>query len=490
MIIPEIMPGELGMGYLLRFRDINGYRSVDDAIGELRARVGGMAGPNKSQVALLLASALGMSSEQFCRYHTLLPIIRAVTSYLADVSHGDPAHAGILRSHGSGLVYKEIKSCFSCVQEDIDYWGFAYFRRDHQLPGVTLCSKHQEILNLSKINDQVTPDKVQPSDNINCMVEAMSSSQQEVITRYLMIVESWSMAERPIPVLQLVCVLQDRARKLGLRWSKMGKKQLFSDLVLEVCPGSWLSALIPKIENKEKGRYFASLDGLLTPRERSFRSTSYALALSILYDDAQEALNAAYACLAAEPRSISSAIRMGEGFWTGHRFIKNYTEHRGNPNAIAKAMDLNIRHTRDMMSKNGLPSLNKYGKAELQALVDFQEGLTLEEACNKSKVNQRTLEQLLRSASCKLTEAVRSFKETDRTGIRANVESQNANAVVTITEHDDSTISSTHTAFISSNLSCPKVRQEILRPTNEVFVVRHQLRHPGAERLSGRSDGA
>jgi hypothetical protein len=38
------------------------------------------------------------------------------------------------------------RSCYQCAQDDIAELGYAYWRRDHQLPGVLVCPKHGKLL--------------------------------------------------------------------------------------------------------------------------------------------------------------------------------------------------------------------------------------------------------------------------------------------------------------------------------------------------------
>lgn len=61
---------------------------------------------------------------------------------------------GLLTS-GLGAAHP-LKACSSCISEDVNLYGWAYWRRSHQLPGVWLCPKHYEPLKVSPVKqDQV-----------------------------------------------------------------------------------------------------------------------------------------------------------------------------------------------------------------------------------------------------------------------------------------------------------------------------------------------
>lgn len=408
MIIPEIMPGELALGYFFRFRDINAYQKDITAINALKVRFG-IKGEQSNPLALLLARALGMTLQQFCRFHTLIPFARAVVDYLPELPHGDASELRPIICHGLGLSKKideSIKVCECCVAEDVDYWGYAYYRREHQLTGVSFCSKHKKLLLESSRSLRLNLDNIKPIANLNYSEINDNKFDTKIINRYFTIVEAWSMSERPIPVLNIVSVLQTQARSLGLRWWKSGNKLLLSDLVLQVCPEWWVETIIPNILSKRKNQPLSRLDGVLVQQERTFKSSSYALALSVLYENADDALNASYACIKNKPRMITKTPKIGNAFYEGKQLTEKFIYHKGNVRGIANELGVDSFNLRSMMKKKGLPSLYGYSQKELQAFQDFQNGMSLSEVGNKYGVSLERIEELLRSSSKKLAEAI------------------------------------------------------------------------------------
>ena len=419
MIIPEIMPGELALGYFFRFRDINAYKMDANAIKALRARFE-TAGEESLPLMLLLSRAVDMSLQQFSRFHTLLPFSRAVTGYLPELPHGDTNELRPILCHGMGQIkkiYESIKACACCVAEDIDYWGYAYYRREHQLVGVSFCNKHLTLLSETSRFLPLSLDNIRPIKSASQSPIVTSDSNNEIIKRYFTIVESWSMAERPIPVLKIVSVLQARARALGLRWSNNGNKPLLSDLALQVCPGWWIQTIAPNILNKRPNRRLPSLDGVLVQQARAFKSSAYALALSLLFDNAEEALNASYGCIEAKPRVITKFSKQESTIFDGRDFTNTYINHKGNSKTIAKVMGLQVLQLRKMMKNTGLPPLAGYRQNELQAFMDFQNGMSFMEACIKNDATPLKFEILLRSSGRRLADALKSFKNTENNSL-------------------------------------------------------------------------
>lgn len=412
MIIPEIMPGELALGYFFRFRHLNGYKTDEIAIKALRKRLE-TANEKTTPLPVLLARALAMSLQQFCRFHTLLPFARAVTGYLPELPHGDPTEMRPVACNGLGVTHKvneSIKVCVCCVSEDIDYWGYAYYRREHQLPGVSFCHKHSILLSETSRLLNLNSENISPIKSLTKSLIDTNDTKNEIINRYFTIVESWSMAERPIPVLNIVNVLQPRARALGIRWSITGNKPLLSDLAVQVCPEWWLQTIVPTINYKKPNQRLSSIDGVLVQQEKAFRSSTYALALCILFDNAEEALNASYKCISDKSRIISKSLKQRIKFYEGKELTQIFIKHRGNSEFVARELGVDSYRLRKMMKKNGLPPLAGHSHNVLQAFKDFHNGMSLMEACAINHGNPIKLEALLRSSSKKLADALMLFK--------------------------------------------------------------------------------
>lgn len=422
MLSPEVMPGEIAQGLLGRLKTINGHPSIKATSHALRQEFGFSAdGKALVQLPYLLANAVGIAPEEFCRLHTMIPFQRAVTSHLADLSHGSASEPGIVQFNGMSIPKHGIRCCPCCVREDFEFWGYAYFRREHQLPGVVACSKHEELLSWTDNADAFFASPKQILDSPVPVTHGLEPQlmAHPVVSRYVTIAEAWLSAPSPIALDKMITVLQSRASELGVRRSIKGQKRLLSDLALESCPLEWLTILVPKLKDKKPGVYQSPLDHVFNSQSKAFQSAYYALALALLFDTAEEALNRVREELPKPAAQRRSVRRMGDDFWTSRSFAEQYVKHRGNPVCISRSLDVDQGHVREVMKKNGFPSLCAFSDDELRAFVSFLDGATLSEACGRHGVAQNAVEELARLGSTRLADAIRSVYGGPAASIRA-----------------------------------------------------------------------
>ena len=80
-------------------------------------------------------------------------------------------------------------------------------------------------------------------------------------------------------------------------------------------------------------------------------------------------------------------------------------------------MGLQVLQLRKMMKNTGLPPLAGYRQNELQAFMDFQNGMSFMEACIKNDATPLKFEILLRSSGRRLADALKSFKNTENNSL-------------------------------------------------------------------------
>lgn len=127
MLHPDVKPGEFIRGYRARQIALNG-------------REGFLRGRKCSTEELF--ERIGIPLADVVQLHTFVPYLRAI----ADGGHsaGKPLSLGqhYLRVSIFEAPVSKPRLCESCFREDVGFWGFPYFRREHQLPGVHFCLKH------------------------------------------------------------------------------------------------------------------------------------------------------------------------------------------------------------------------------------------------------------------------------------------------------------------------------------------------------------
>lgn len=413
MIVPKILPDEIWLSYYIRLGKINGYKS-DKVTQKHLIEVFGRPYENSPLMSVLLSRALLLSVKEFCRFHTLLPVSRAVvTNDTKDVIHGDELVSNLIKYHANKLENRELKSCPSCVTEDISYHGFSYFRREHQFPGFNFCSKHNVRLSRSSRYQFVAPEQVYQIEPHGISADEIGN---QYVERYKEIIDSWANAERPIPVSPFIKLMQQRAKNIGLRWSKNGNKSLLSDYIIHKYPYSWIETIIPDINKKVKGQYFASIDRLLTPQRFSSRSSNYALLLSALFECAEEALNSSYECMNDKEIAVVKRKKINSyGIGSCNKLDKLFIECNGLSSSVSKSLGVSESSALEMLIKNGLVPLGRFKKNVLNAFLDFQNGLGLMESSLKHGVKFSDIEQMLRRVSLRQGMAVQAIINKGRT---------------------------------------------------------------------------
>ena len=150
IIRPEVLPEEFASGYKGRVMAWNGMTDSNVTMDALM-KWSGNAGTSRRDLSTveLFAKVAGVDVAQFVRAHTALPLRRAVVSTLSDVEHGCPSHRSLLWSMALRDTRPGAYLCTQCVEEDVDFHGLSYWRREHQLPPMSNDSTKPTVLRCS-----------------------------------------------------------------------------------------------------------------------------------------------------------------------------------------------------------------------------------------------------------------------------------------------------------------------------------------------------
>lgn len=155
------MPDEPIWGHFLRFAKVNGLASVD-ALRSLLPRWGysRKASSTLLRTAIVEHLAGGRESPKLYRYfhgHSLYPQILRIDRWKFQwrymLNHWSYHHESI---YETDLV---VRFCPVCASENIDNYGFTWFRRTHQLPGVEWCLRHFQKLQIAPAPKQLLKGK-------------------------------------------------------------------------------------------------------------------------------------------------------------------------------------------------------------------------------------------------------------------------------------------------------------------------------------------
>lgn len=406
MLLPSILPDELAHGYLGRIRAVNILSSLQIAVSALEGAFIKKDGPGeKARRVKALAKSAGLSLEMFCQQHTLMPFLRVSTNIDPGILHGSSEHLGMIEKSALRFSIPNRMGCPKCIEEDIGYWGFAYWRRRHQLIGVPWCDKHRVPLFQAASQFDVCPSAIQNGKNTWLPERFGEIVGSPVISRYVEISTGFLDCRRPLSFCEAAKKLSLRAKTLGIRVSKAGQRENLSDVALDCVPHAWLSSLFPGIEAKKRADLFPSFDRVVCheglPHAR-------ALALALLFDSAEEALrywNDPRVEDADESRDISIK---GQDFWNSRRVFGAYAKSHGNRSEIGRLLNVHSRRVSRELDRCGLPSLAGHDyETTGRALAEFYDGHSLAEACEIHGADYRVCEKITREAGARFAEALR-----------------------------------------------------------------------------------
>lgn len=378
MLVPEIKPGEFLWGYILRLTAINGFVLPSEALHHLKAWIG----KNVTCRTELLAEALQYGVDELFRLHTLLPVSFILMSPTAASGAGSPNWALYRDMIACEPPRDRVKVCSQCVAEDLDFWGSAYYRRDHQITGRVCCEKHGAALISVPARYRYLPDDalacLPPLSQTDPLIEAVNGNA--IVERYLAIMDAWLTGDVRLNLTQLPAYLQALSVGAAARSRATPKCVGLASRALGEVPHAWLEDLFHRHPRRHLKTRLAILDDLLRGHRWDEEVEFYALAFALLTDSTDEAIVAL-----AQPPSLPVSLAP----LSRSRALKSLRR----PSA-----GLAIADRRDP-ALEGLLDLAEISPQALQALLEFCAGRALDEALSRHDVALASVEPLLRAAS-------------------------------------------------------------------------------------------
>jgi hypothetical protein len=351
---------------------------------------------------VFLAKVCGVDPLFFARQHTMLPFTKFVDWF--DRENGGTADftsdkylGSVMRSQGNRAYL-----CPDCVKEDLEFRGITYWRRVHQLIGIDWCVKHGVALYQYEGRDafELSPLAALGSCSKIDNEKVAVARDHPLVTRYARIAEGL-LAEvaHPYHTTDVSTMIRDWAKQQDLRVALNGKRPLLSDRVAESFPNDWLALHFPTSQRKEASTFAPWVDGTWFSRKYPCGIPSYALAMTLMYESADDALNAlANLSVTVVPRK--SDIHRKQGTWATTEIVDVWMRHLGNCKAIAEDMDLSEKYVRDRLYEAGLPTLSaNAGVAVKHAVQSYWRGHSLSTVTQSVGVEQSHVEDFLRVAT-------------------------------------------------------------------------------------------
>lgn len=291
-----IFPDELARAYAWRLRSDNVLCSNDELAVALGAVEGsGRTSSYSSDKTTALLRRLEMTAAELVCDHSLVPVTKCVTTFdlssSARPDFGDSWYLGFALRSGS-----HARLCRDCVSEDLSFHGISYWRRSHQLPGVTWCTRHKRPLSvLRRRNALARSPRVAlgevgdyPAREIEIAIRS------EVVNRYATILEGLlNGITAPVHSACAAYVIRKKAADEGRKVNRWGKTWYLSAAIAQQVPPRWLAACFTSTRS-ELPRDFASwVDQVrIGQHGKPVSAPIYALALAVLWSNPNEALTA------------------------------------------------------------------------------------------------------------------------------------------------------------------------------------------------------
>lgn len=408
---PCLFPDELDYSYFGRLMCANGVSTEKD-MATLMAREEGMANSPRREIptVVLLARMASLDVPVFVRHHTTLPLRRSITSYQPELIHGCDTNLAMLNHSAMRQARPGAYFCHQCVEEDEGFHGLSYWRRNHQIPGLFWCQKHEISLNYT----ESTKAFLRPPSAFLEDCETMSedwvgaSRKNEHVHRFLTIASDLMGREKPFSVKDVMPALRARAQTQGFRLYRTCKTgDLLSDAVVERFGRVWLATVSPSIAYKPAGMLFPQLDGVLYLSTSASSATAYMLALSVLFHSSEDALNAL-----VSPNSVPRercSRRVGRSI-DRDQLKSLYVDLKGNYSAIAASLATSYAAVSHRLEPMGLPNLSgmrgRIGKA---IIAFFVEDLSMDASAASAGISRDALEDAVKTCGVGFSHVLRKM---------------------------------------------------------------------------------
>lgn len=396
---PEVLPEEFAPGYKGRVMAFNGMMDPKLAMNTLMDWSGNAGSSRRSfSTVELLATVAGIDVAQFVCAHTTLPLRRAVVASLPEVEHGCTSQRSLLWSMALRETRPGAYLCTQCIEEDLDFHGMPYWRREHQMPGLYSCIKHRLPLGyVETSNPYLLPPSAFYEHHHPVDHNWVSKLQQsETVQRFLAITSDLLARPRPLDERDVSRAAKARAVELGLHTGRgVVEHQLVSDLIKARFDTAWLASVVPGLVEKPIGEFWTPVDGALSGKRIGVSSTVYAIVFATLFESADEAINAMVAPPlpdGAKARSSTVVVEV-----SGQQLRAAYVECRGCHSTIARRLGLSAYGARRRLQEQGLPNLSVTASPSIwnAAAAVFTEGLSLDQASKAHNVDRVDIERLL-----------------------------------------------------------------------------------------------
>lgn len=295
MILTTALPDEISVGYLGRLRAINQLKSNSVALTALRRFLLDTAPSDRFAEVAVLARATRMSTRDFLRLHTQAAFRWAV-SFSRQSWSGKGELISSTRSHVFRLDHSVGPTCYCelCAQEDKVRWGYTYWHRRHNLPGLDWCMKHRvpltRVCGLGRFED--SPLKAANSENSEVEIAVEAYPECPVALRYGEILVGFMESNSPMHCAMARVRIKKlmQAHELRLTEARLAyiDRPTFTKFAQSMADREWLESTFA-FSSQQRIRGYSRWGDSVEQIAQS--PTLVALALALFFETSDEALD-------------------------------------------------------------------------------------------------------------------------------------------------------------------------------------------------------
>lgn len=387
LIVPQLMPDELLLGYFGSFGLVNGYPDYLTAKKIIKnIFINHFHKEYQYPLTLQLAHILNIEQEKIVANHTIVPTMRSIDH------QNTPGHdGGVLKALEYSLAKLNVCFCENCISEDRNYIGYSYWRRSHQIHGIDFCSKHGTPLMMA-VDENAhyqTPHKIFNSGKFLQQNITPSEYKHPVIQKYIELIEDYLEIQSAINFKSLIKMLN-----YSVLTNNIAKPQVthnyISDYILDNTPNNWLVKHFPFFKNKSLNIPIGCIDF----PHRAPSLFNLLLMISNLVPEADSQI------LQYHTDSVSYASRPRRNISISKSKVVNlYKKYGGNYSQISEELAKLKLGGMHLLHQFGLPPLDDLNDATLKAIFDFFEGTSLIKILQRESVDFSAFETTIRTSS-------------------------------------------------------------------------------------------